>query len=139
MKAITLWQPWATLIAIGAKRFETRGWATNYRGPLAIHAAKRPIQYVELNTHIYGALGEAGCRMPNRLPMGCVVCTVNLAAVYPAERAIELPFFGECERHFGDFTPGRFAWRLDNVQTIDNIPARGSRGFWEWDHAAVQP
>jgi activating signal cointegrator 1 len=40
MKAITLTQPWATLVAIGAKRIETRSWPTNYRGPLAIHAAK---------------------------------------------------------------------------------------------------
>lgn len=39
MKVITLTQPWATLVAIGAKRIETRSWATRYRGPLAIHAA----------------------------------------------------------------------------------------------------
>jgi hypothetical protein len=41
MKAITIWQPWASLLAIGAKRYETRSWATNYRGPIAIHAAKK--------------------------------------------------------------------------------------------------
>ncbi len=41
MKAITLWQPWASLVAIGAKTIETRSWATSYRGPLAIHAAAR--------------------------------------------------------------------------------------------------
>jgi hypothetical protein len=40
MKAITLTQPWATLVAIGAKRIETRSWSTFYRGPLAIHAGK---------------------------------------------------------------------------------------------------
>lgn len=40
MKAITLTQPWATLVAIGAKRIETRPWSTKYRGPLAIHAGK---------------------------------------------------------------------------------------------------
>jgi activating signal cointegrator 1 len=40
MKAITLTQPWATLVAIGAKCIETRSWATAYRGRLAIHAAK---------------------------------------------------------------------------------------------------
>jgi hypothetical protein len=39
MKALTLTQPWATLVAIGAKTIETRSWATSYRGPLAIHAA----------------------------------------------------------------------------------------------------
>ena len=41
MKAISLWQPWASAMAIGAKQIETRGWSTNYRGPVAIHAAKR--------------------------------------------------------------------------------------------------
>ncbi len=40
MKAITIWQPWASLIACGAKKYETRSWATNYRGPIAIHAAR---------------------------------------------------------------------------------------------------
>ncbi len=41
MKAISIWQPWASLIAIGAKQIETRSWATGYRGLLVIHAAKR--------------------------------------------------------------------------------------------------
>ena len=41
MKAISLWQPWATLIAVGAKRLETRSWESRYQGELAIHAAKR--------------------------------------------------------------------------------------------------
>lgn len=39
MKALTVRQPWATLIAIGAKTIETRSWSTMYRGELAIHAA----------------------------------------------------------------------------------------------------
>ncbi len=40
MKALTLTQPWAHLVAVGAKRVETRSWPTPYRGPLAIHAAQ---------------------------------------------------------------------------------------------------
>lgn len=40
MKALTLTQPWATLVITGRKRFETRGWRTGYRGQIAIHAAK---------------------------------------------------------------------------------------------------
>jgi hypothetical protein len=43
MKIFTLWQPWATFIALNLKQFETRHWGTSYRGKLAIHAAKRPI------------------------------------------------------------------------------------------------
>jgi activating signal cointegrator 1 len=41
MKALSLWQPWASLVALGIKTIETRSWETKYRGPLAIHAAKK--------------------------------------------------------------------------------------------------
>jgi len=40
MKALSLWQPWASLVALRVKTIETRSWSTSYRGPLAIHAAK---------------------------------------------------------------------------------------------------
>lgn len=135
MKTISLWQPWATLIAIGAKQFETRGWATNYRGPLAIHAAKR---LDECNVDIRGALYRHGYSSLSSLPYGCVVCTVDLAECYIVKDdhfirdGIALGLITPMEEHFGDYTPGRFAWRLDNVQPVANIPARGSQGFWEW-------
>lgn len=38
MKLISLWQPWATLVVLGHKKIETRGWTTDYRGPLVIYA-----------------------------------------------------------------------------------------------------
>lgn len=40
MKAITIRQPWASLIALGEKKIETRSWQTKYRGPILIHAGK---------------------------------------------------------------------------------------------------
>lgn len=40
MKALTLHQPWATLVALGVKSIETRSWTTSHRGPIAIHAAR---------------------------------------------------------------------------------------------------
>lgn len=43
MKAITIWQPWASLIATGEKVYETRGWPTKYRGSIAIHAALKDV------------------------------------------------------------------------------------------------
>ena len=44
MKALTIWQPWASLLVSGQKKYETRSWATAYRGPIAIHAAMRPVR-----------------------------------------------------------------------------------------------
>lgn len=132
MKTISLWQPWATLIALGVKRFETRSWSTNYRGPLAIHAAKRQVDRTELNQYIVDALVRNGITGTGLLPYGCIVCTVDLVDILYSHEAPKSSFFSENERFFGDYTPGRFAWRLDNVQRVDNIPARGSQGFWEW-------
>ncbi len=85
MKAITLWQPWATLVAIGAKRFETRSWSTHYRGPLAIHAAKtsRDIKRYRGRPKIEEALARAGCSF-DTLPRGVVVCAARLVEPVPA-------------------------------------------------------
>ena len=41
MRAITIHQPYASLIAVGVKKYETRSWATSHRGPIAIHASKK--------------------------------------------------------------------------------------------------
>jgi len=41
MKALSLWNPWATLMVDGHKRVETRSWDTKYTGSLLIHAAKK--------------------------------------------------------------------------------------------------
>jgi hypothetical protein len=41
LKAITLLQPWASLLAAGIKTIETRSWNTNHRGPLLIHASQK--------------------------------------------------------------------------------------------------
>lgn len=138
MKAISLWQPYATLIALGVKRFETRHWSTNYRGPLAIHAAKRPARLEECNLDIRAALHRLGHPDLSTLPHGCIVCAVDLTACYTVidtnfiNEGLALGLITPMEGHFGDYTPGRFAWRLDNVRLVDNVPAKGSQGFWEW-------
>lgn len=132
MKAISLWQPWASLVAHGLKRFETRHWTTSYRGPLAIHAAKRKPELSVSDRELIQAVIDMGYRTLGQLPYGCIVCTCELVDIYPTHWLIPPPDFTEAERSFGNYAPGRFAWRLDNVQIVDNIPARGSQGFWEW-------
>jgi hypothetical protein len=96
MKAITLWQPWASLWAAGIKKNETRSWATSHRGPLAIHAAKltglqlyRRIgteAMLDLERIIADNIPQfrlGGWRLfesPNvdNLPRGCIVGTVDV-------------------------------------------------------------
>lgn len=68
MKALTLWQPWASLIALGEKRYETRSWATSYRGLLAIHAsAPKPQVWPYLTRHRELALALERHRIRSRL------------------------------------------------------------------------
>lgn len=34
---------------------------------------------------------------------------------------------------YGDWTPGRWAWRLDDIEPCcDPIPAKGKQGVWRW-------
>lgn len=150
MKTLTLTQPWATLVAIGAKVIETRSWSTDYRGPLAIHAAKGfpgDARMLCGEPPFSFALGAAGVRY-SELPLGAVVAIANLhrvgrirrrgdGAVIVAGR--DLPVEGD-ELEFGDYTPGRFGWVLTNVRPLrEPIPARGSLGLWDWAPRVAVP
>lgn len=131
-------QPWASLVALGAKRYETRSWKTNYRGPLAVHAS---LKFSQAARALCRAEPFASALLGNAdLPLGCVVAVCELAAVFPTS---EESLFGSAEwpTHeltFGDFGPGRYAWLLRNVRALETpIPARGTLSLWEWDEAAL--
>lgn len=128
MKALTLTQPWASLVALGHKRFETRSWSTNYRGELAIHAAKGSPMSAQARidaTRLIQRLLPAG-----PLPRGAVLCVVKLNGVFNARSVI----VDDTEYRLGDFSLGRFAWALELVEVFDQpIPARGALGLWEWE------
>jgi hypothetical protein len=128
VKALSLTQPWASLVALGHKRVETRSWPTRYRGLLAIHASKGFPGWAQ----DFAAEERAPGRVPARLPLGAVLCVVQLCSVVPTEEA-EGRVSG-LERHLGDYSPGRYAWMLRLVEVFDEpVPARGSLGLWDWD------
>lgn len=152
MKALTLTQPWATLIAIGAKRIETRSWTTSYRGPLAIHAAKgfpkwarkfttEPECYQTVRTHPSLVAGYptgvvlATCRL-----VACKLIVETKTALGPCADANRMlpPPPPEC--YFGDYSSGRYAWILEDVRELpEPVPAVGSLGLWEWSAEATAP
>jgi activating signal cointegrator 1 len=146
MKALTLMQPWASLVATGAKRLETRSWQTRYRGKLAIHAAKAfPTNARQLcrQEPFRTVLAQAGISGPEQLPTGAVLATCELVTIVrggrPAALAVAalLPVSPH-ELWFGDFSPGRYAWVLDEVQALlEPIPARGALGLWQWTGGAA--
>jgi hypothetical protein len=149
MKALTLTQPWATLVATGEKLVETRGWTTPYRGRLAIHAAKHyPFQARALAdaAPFRGRLDYHGAT-PGTLrgpEMFCsmVLATARLVDVLQMPYLVTreewqywlLPLSGRPHEYdFGEYAPGRYAFVLTDLLPLPTpTPARGSLGLWEW-------
>ena len=123
MKAISLWQPYASLIAFGSKPYETRHWSppdSLIGQRIAIHAAKRKITRTEyLDYRIAEGLTEIDRVMrshmkryhddwPKLIPYGAVVATANLYAVYKVTREHENCNVVSCSVNFrtanGDLT-----------------------------------
>jgi hypothetical protein len=152
MKVLSLTQPWATLVAIGAKTIETRSWATRYRGPLAIHAAKglpggqkalralvmRPWFYraliAALPPHLDTSRGVAPDTLIRYLmPLGQIIATCTLDDCFQFTRET-VAAIGEPERSFGDYGLGRYGFRLGNICKLGTpIPARGALGLWNYE------
>jgi activating signal cointegrator 1 len=143
MKGLSLWQPWAQLVAIGAKKIETRSWGTDYRGPLAIHATgvfPASAKNLCMGTPFMDTLMCAGYSGTYELPRGAIVAVVNLHLVGEIGRRTdgavivrgrELPVEGD-ELAFGDYTPGRRGWVLTNVCALEGpVPCKGARGLWD--------
>jgi hypothetical protein len=148
VKAITLWQPWASLVAVGAKRIETRSWPTSYRGELAIHAAAAlPKSAQELwddcgSPFRLAALEAFEC-LPSlhQFPRGVIVATCRLVDCIeisdrlqfwctgdkeltpgyatPCSDCIPIPPDSYTPEYlFGDYTPGRYAWILADIKAL---------------------
>lgn len=153
MKILSLTQPWATLMDIDAKKFETRSWATPYRGPIAIHAAKNL-------TPVGGrrGLNELCSREPFRsvlldhyrvahkeehlelffldfhlwLPFGEILCVGELVQCYNTLNRTfwDKRLLSEQEREFGDYSPNRQAWQFENIKSlIPTLRYTGAQGL----------
>lgn len=142
MKAITLWQPWASLLACGAKHYETRSWATSYRGQLAIHAAKTfPQEELELCyiEPFKSSLSKNGLINPvSDLPRGAVIAIATLTDCIQITEPFLQSLIGSKEYSFGDFEVGKFAWVLDNRRQIKPVPATGRQRLWNWELPSPQ-
>lgn len=136
IKVITLTQPWASLMLLLEKLNETRGWGTEYRGPLGIHAAKgfkpaeRALFYEE---PFYGAFQRHGIKEFEELPRGVILCVLGLEDIIRVDEFTKLPASPELD--FGNYAIGRKIWKFE--EGIDRfatpIPAKGKQSLWEFD------
>jgi hypothetical protein len=145
MKAISIWQPHASLIVCGAKPFETRHWAAPKWAigqRIAIHASKCTDDLIDLQEYIQGRqefgdaevidsyeamweeLVAAGFSTLAALPRGAIIGTAVMSECIRTEDLID-------PGHFGNFAPGRFAWRMTDLKPLaESIQFRGQQGFF---------
>lgn len=97
--ALSIRQPWASMIASGEKTIETRTWPTKHRGPLLILSTKAPT-------------GQG--------PTGCALALVTVTG---CRRFLESDVHAAC----CDWDPGKFAWLLADIRPIHPVPARGAQ------------
>lgn len=141
-KAITVIQPWASLLVEGAKLFETRSWKTNYRGEILIHAGKKdPFFGIsqmgnEGWQNICIALGICGrIDRYKRFPTGAIIGKANLidCIEITPEFADKIKNENPAEYSFGDFTPGRYAWMMKDPEVFSKpIRISGKQGLWNY-------
>lgn len=161
MKAITVWEPWASLLVGGFKSCETRGWESKHRGPLLIHAGKKwapELAEIARREPFASALREMGISVGanGRLegaPLGHIIGMVDVVHVFPTEaartaeinhaclghpggptlfEAEERLFITRTERAFGDFSPGRFAmYCVNSVRFEKPIPLSGGMNLFD--------
>ena len=127
IKALSLWQPWASLVALGAKRIETRHWGTRYRGPLAIHAAKRWTREELSKTSLFRYRVPS---LPEAPPLGAVVGVVNLVDCVQMTAAW-IESVDEDEERFGHYAIARWGWMLEDARALASpVPLRGRQGLF---------
>jgi len=143
VKALTLTQPWASLMELGQKEIETRSWYTAFRGELVIHAAKGFPKWAretcEEDEFRHALMGLTA----NDLPLSVGLCVVELLAcirtedIHKAEMVLgHKPHAREIA--FGDYTEGRYAWLTRYVRPIaKQVPVKGALGLWEFRESSI--
>ena len=131
IKALTLHQPWASLVIGGYKCFETRSWSTDDRGLIAIHAGNNR-SALEL-TDIKAVCYHFEIPLSRSMPFGSVLGICRLVNIYSTESL--LGKISEQERRLGDFSKGRFGWQMQVLHKFDTpVPMNGQQGLWEYQH-----
>ncbi len=128
IKVLTLREPWASLMGEGVKYTETRSWCTKYRGELYIHAGAAPVpkndsQIQLLNQFVTGDL-HYGLIFLKATLIDCVQITKEFAE---KEKSKDLANY-LC----GDYSVGRYAWILSNIEPIPPVSAKGRLGIWNF-------
>ncbi len=128
MNVITLREPWASLVGEQIKTIETRSWKTNYRGELYIHAGLTPISK---NDDRITRLTE---ELKGSLHYGTIFAKCNLVDCIQIDNDFADKVKTQTPKCYycGDYTSGRFAWILSDIEFIEPIKTKGHLGIWKY-------
>lgn len=158
MKALTVYQPWASLIILGGKPFEFRGWDYSARFPemvgqrIVVHAAARPIKPDEIEDIIERiAAGESSLRDEIALPLmkrlkegykcqGVLELSAGLGtAIVGKPRSVTNMFKGTPHADSDRLNHSHFGWPLSDIIPFpEPVPCRGAQGFWNWPYPLAE-
>lgn len=133
MKALTVVQPWALLLAHGVKEYETRGRSTTYRGPLVLHASKR---WTKDEVRMTAEFRQRGVITQDMLSgpawaFGSAIAMIDLVGCLATEVLEDQ--VSDLEHALGNFSWDRFGWQMANPRLFElAVPARGMLGLWEY-------
>ena len=133
MKAISLLQPWASLLVMGVKTMETRNWGTKYRGEILIHASQGKAGEIFSKENYFKKYIPDFKKLPFGAIIGVatIIDVVKIESLHMADELLNRLTMEE--KAFGDYSSGRFAWILeDHKQFKIPIPARGTLSIWEY-------
>lgn len=141
IKAITIKQPFASLIMLGEKEYETRQWTPRgLRGGdwLAIHAGsdKKEYAHTQYDSRFIDALARHGVSW-GTLPFGALLGVaryLGATAGYVLHRHIS-----DQEYAFGYYGAGQYGWRLGAILTLPHpVILRGQQGIWQIGDIAIE-
>jgi hypothetical protein len=138
IRGLSLLQPWASFMALGEKRIETRSWPTKYRGWIALPSSKswrrEDRAWAEADPSCRAVWAKHGVTSLDQIPLGQVLSIARLVDVVRTETVLDvaralplLPY----ELDFGNYGPDRWAWIFEEALALpEPVPVRGSLGLY---------
>ena len=126
MKAITIKEPYATLIKEGYKEYEFRTWKTSYRGDILIHSAK---SYDKSNLDRFKDRNL-------KYNMGKIIAKATITDCIEVDEKIKKELLDRDKEVYKNLNKKRdkplYGFKLENIEIIDPIEVKGQLGLWEY-------
>ena len=126
MKALTIREPWASLIINGYKKYEFRSWKTNYRGKILIHAGLNIEKDMLNRFKDYNIMCTKGAIIGEADLVDCILVDNEFNKLLLKEDSLVYGKSNHVEK---------YAWKLDNINKYEKpIFCRGKLGLWSYDY-----